>query len=484
MTASTTSDEHPRTFISYAWTTPAHEMRVQNLVDQLRRDGIDALLDKYHLRPGMDADQYMEQVAARGEVGKVIAICDPNYVGKVDRRQGGAGKEGTIMSTGVYDQLLAGGEAGRRFVAVVFDKAEGVSPTPAMFSSSLHIDMSTQELYDANYDELLRFLYDQPRLVAPSIGTRPSHLQSSQSGAITATTWPRASALRRAIGSNQGVSVAFQNYLEAVADTISSMPLAVTEHQFDLQKGLRESGLLLPLRNEFVDLMQYAARHDVLDAAALGDFFEETINRLESIQAIDIATQFHRLLLMELMVFLTAICVRNNRAISLNELTSRTYYRTNFHRKMTPDTFGRIFYIEREFRSIYNSLLGKKWIKPEGDWLFNRETSTGFSHQEMMQADLILLLKSRILRSKGLSGSPWYGFSGPYWTEADDFSFFVKLSSRRNLVIWLNFFESEMDDLKDNIIAALPDQALYEITNDGIGNTEWFLKLDTYGTRP
>lgn len=162
-----TSQTAPKTFISYAWTNPSHQLRVRHLVDQLRQDGVDALLDVYHLRPGMDANAYMEQVAVRGDVSKVIAICDPNYVQKVDKRQGGAGKEGTIMSEAVYQQLLGSTSATQRFVAVVFDKQEGKPPTPTMFSSSLHIDMTDPAQYAEKYDELLRFLFDQPRLEAP-----------------------------------------------------------------------------------------------------------------------------------------------------------------------------------------------------------------------------------------------------------------------------------------------------------------------------
>ena len=40
-----TSQTAPKTFISYAWTNPSNQLRVRHLVDQLRQDGVDALLD-------------------------------------------------------------------------------------------------------------------------------------------------------------------------------------------------------------------------------------------------------------------------------------------------------------------------------------------------------------------------------------------------------------------------------------------------------
>jgi hypothetical protein len=46
--------EHPRVFISYSWTDPEHEQFVLDLATTLRGHGVDAMLDKWDLKPGQD----------------------------------------------------------------------------------------------------------------------------------------------------------------------------------------------------------------------------------------------------------------------------------------------------------------------------------------------------------------------------------------------------------------------------------------------
>ena len=48
--------ESPKVFISYSWTTPEHEQRVLDIATELVESGIDAILDKWDLKEGDDAD--------------------------------------------------------------------------------------------------------------------------------------------------------------------------------------------------------------------------------------------------------------------------------------------------------------------------------------------------------------------------------------------------------------------------------------------
>ena len=57
--------ESPKVFISYSWTTPEHEQRVLDIATELVESGIDAILDKWDLKEGDDAD---------GLTGSVLVI--------------------------------------------------------------------------------------------------------------------------------------------------------------------------------------------------------------------------------------------------------------------------------------------------------------------------------------------------------------------------------------------------------------------------
>ncbi|MFC6662546.1 toll/interleukin-1 receptor domain-containing protein [Deinococcus multiflagellatus] len=82
-----------KTFISYAWTSESHKARVRALADRLRLKGIDVILDQYHLRDGEDANAFMELVATQGPVKKVVVICDPKYVQRMNARQGAVARK-------------------------------------------------------------------------------------------------------------------------------------------------------------------------------------------------------------------------------------------------------------------------------------------------------------------------------------------------------------------------------------------------------
>src|SRR6266446_10277284 len=92
----------PKTFISYSWTSPAHERWVMDLATELVEKGVQIILDKWHLREGQDAVQFMESMVVDPDVKKVIIISDKHYAEKADKRRGGVGTESQIMSGEIY----------------------------------------------------------------------------------------------------------------------------------------------------------------------------------------------------------------------------------------------------------------------------------------------------------------------------------------------------------------------------------------------
>lgn len=490
----TTGDEKGgapiKAFVSYAWTSEDHVARVRKLVDYLRHNGVDVILDQYALQPGMDTDRFMEQVAQQ-HVQKVIAICDANYVQKANNRTGGVGKEGTIMSQHVYDQLMAQGspdEQRRRFVAVIFGLTDGKPQMPAMFGSSLYIDMSTDEKYDANLDRLLRFLLDRPELVAPPVGQVPAHLQGTPTAAPP--TWARAQAFRRAVEEGRRETPTLRAYLEELQAALSALPPAVTDRQYDYPKALEAAEAFLPVRNEFVELMDLAARHGALNADLLGDFFEQAVNAtvtLAETSSLSRATlTVTELVRAELMLYLTALCIRERQEDVLTALTDRTYF-IKRHGTAQPDAFGAIYYVSDEFRTAFNRLREKRYKSPEAEWLRERATLATVDFVHLQEADLLLTIKSRMQRRASAAQTParytsvWYPPTALYWGQRDRFDLFVRFASRRVLERWLPYFGvTNAADLVTVIRTTLGDA--YASMTDGWGSLEHALNLDALGT--
>jgi hypothetical protein len=81
----------PRVFISYTNSSPAHLEWVVGLATQLRANGVEARLDKWHLTLGTFLPQWMTNEIALAD--RVLLICDELYVQKADGLHGGVGWE-------------------------------------------------------------------------------------------------------------------------------------------------------------------------------------------------------------------------------------------------------------------------------------------------------------------------------------------------------------------------------------------------------
>ncbi|NHZ34114.1 toll/interleukin-1 receptor domain-containing protein [Massilia rubra] len=169
------STEHPKVFISYSWTTPEHEQFVIDFATTLRGHGIDAVLDKWDLKPGHDKYVFMESMVVDPSVNKVLVICDRKYQEKANSRAGGVGTESQIISQELYGRVKQ-----TKFVPVVCEYDDDGHPClPVFMKGLIYIDVSNDEQYGAGLDELLRLIYEQPFHQKPKLGGVPYFVSSS-----------------------------------------------------------------------------------------------------------------------------------------------------------------------------------------------------------------------------------------------------------------------------------------------------------------
>lgn len=162
----------PKLFVSYSWSSPQREEWVLNLATELRESGIDVILDKWDLKEGNDAHAFMEKMVTDPDVKKVILICDRQYAEKADERTGGVGTEAQIISPKIYAEVDQ-----TKFVAVIPETNEDGKPfLPAYYASRIYIDLSDDDLYTSNFEQLLRWVYDKPLHVKPKLGKEPAFL--------------------------------------------------------------------------------------------------------------------------------------------------------------------------------------------------------------------------------------------------------------------------------------------------------------------
>jgi len=248
------SEESPKLFISYSWSSPEHMQWVVDFASQLREDGVDVILDKWDLKEGQDANAFMEQMVSDTNIKKVAIICDREYVEKADKRSGGVGTETQIINPEIYkksDQT--------KFVAIIAEKdPEGKPYLPVYYKSRIYIDLSDDDLYSENYEQVLRWVYGTPSHIKPELGKKPAFL--SESAIILGTTAKFKRAIDAIRNNKPNCTGNLSEYFEAFTNNLEKFHIGKVEGEFDdaLIANIEE---FIPFRNEAIEIFTSLAHY-------------------------------------------------------------------------------------------------------------------------------------------------------------------------------------------------------------------------------
>ncbi len=156
---------HPTAFISYSWDDEAHKGWVRELATRLRHDGVDVHLDHWHAVPGDQLPHFMEREIRENNF--VIIVCTPTYKAKSDKRTGGVGYEGDIMTAEVLTK-----QNHRKFIPVLV-RGSWEESAPSWLRGKSYVDLSGDSKNTENYQELLNTIAGT-RLGAPPLGPPPA----------------------------------------------------------------------------------------------------------------------------------------------------------------------------------------------------------------------------------------------------------------------------------------------------------------------
>jgi hypothetical protein len=155
-----------RTFISYSGTSDRHKKWVADLGTFLRANGVDARLDQWHLRKGMDLPQWMTNELEMAE--RVIIISDARYSERADGRSGGVGWE-TMLIQGDMSNLPP--QSTKYLVIVREDAFDSGVPKYLKTKFCIHWKSNSDEVELRN--ELLKEVYNVS--LAPPLGSPPTY---------------------------------------------------------------------------------------------------------------------------------------------------------------------------------------------------------------------------------------------------------------------------------------------------------------------
>ena len=153
-------DKCPTAFISYSWDDEEHKKWVKEFADRLLSDGINAVVDQYDLSLGDRLPQF------------VLIICTPNYKAKADRRTGGVGYEGHIISDELFQHHNE-----RKFIPIL-RRGNFETALPKFCAGKLSIDLSDIPFSEEQYHDLLATIFGKKS--KPPIGKKPSTVGNFQ----------------------------------------------------------------------------------------------------------------------------------------------------------------------------------------------------------------------------------------------------------------------------------------------------------------
>jgi TIR domain len=158
------SDAPATVFISYSHDSPDHKHWVLEFAEELRRSGVDPIIDAWDLRPGEDVPKFMERGVRDSQ--RVLMVCTENYVAKANDGVGGVGYEAMIVTSELVRHL---GTA--KFIPIIRQKTERPE-VPTAVATRRCINLSESADRAAEMEILLRDLHSVPA-DKPPLGRSP-----------------------------------------------------------------------------------------------------------------------------------------------------------------------------------------------------------------------------------------------------------------------------------------------------------------------
>ena len=154
-----------RVFISYSGTDDQHKKWVADFGEFLRAKGVNARLDQWHLRAGMDLPQWMTNELTLAE--RVVIISDERYAERAAGRTGGVGWETKLIQGDMMDLP----PDSTKYITIVREKDFSVG-MPRYLKTKHCIHWKNDADQEGLRTDILRELYNIPK--EPPIGVRPA----------------------------------------------------------------------------------------------------------------------------------------------------------------------------------------------------------------------------------------------------------------------------------------------------------------------
>lgn len=268
--------ENPKVFISYSWHPEKNKIWVQRLAERLIQDGVNVKLDVWDLKHGHDKYVFMEQMVKDSDIKKVLVICNEDYARKADDRTGGVGTESTIMSSDIYSLAEQ-----TKFIPILVEKKNGEPCLPTFLKSRMYIDMSSNDIYELGYDQLLRDIYEKPLLRKPALGRMPSYLEADEP--VLLSTAQEQRMLKEKVAESTNLQTWIAKYCDKLIESLDQFKVTFRGGKTgDLIEMIEKSiASMQVVNNDFITFVETVASNSECNGKQFVDFFEKLLQYYE-----------------------------------------------------------------------------------------------------------------------------------------------------------------------------------------------------------
>jgi hypothetical protein len=380
---------------SYAWTSEQHRESVLELATRLCGDGVDVMIDAWDLDPGDDMYVFMEGLVTDDSVAHVLIVCNEEYAQKADlrgRKVSGAGTEAQIISPEVYAKAKQS-----KFIPVIAQTDDSGRPfVPVYLKGRIHVDLSNEQVYESEYEKLLRLIHDKPLHPRPPIGEPPNYIvEEDDTG--SSTRHLQLSARRLIQSGDKRARGAIRDYLDGLVDAVGKMRTPLPGGgPFD-EVLVERIGQSKVYRDEFVEIVSLLSRHwDASETWPItGTFFEDLLARCSTSLERHRPAEFEpvQFVVYELVLYYVTLLSKEHRHVPLGSLLAEQFIDAGDYGRQWPRGFDAMNF---KFDQIEQARSRKSnRTSPVADLLKQRCDNRGVSFDALRQADFLLYLNAK-----------------------------------------------------------------------------------------
>jgi hypothetical protein len=425
----------PKVFISYSWSSPNHQILVKEWADRLIADGIDVSLDIYDLKEGHDKFVFMEKMVTDINVTHVLVICDKKYSEKANARKAGVGIESQIISKEVYEKVEQS-----KFIPIVCEYTEDEKPIlPIFMESRIYVDFSSPEKVNANWEQLVRLIFDKPLHEKPKLGKPPVYITNDINTPSSPAIAKFNTFKQALLQDKKGLSMYRRDFLEACIDYADTLRVRERPDVSSLgQKIIEDCGKLKLVRNQIIDWVLLESQTSVNEefCRSLIDFLEklrELKSRPENInQWNDAWFDAHGLFVYETFLYIVAALLKTNSYHILHEIFTTHYLNllTDRYNNDKFDTFTCFWTYSDALKTVLFPPNGGSYYSPAAE-LFSRQADReDLPFSAIIEAELLILLMFFI----NPSAYHWHPGTLYYSSYNKEFLFFTRATQHKGFL--------------------------------------------------